>query len=118
MNNVDQPRMALPAPGYDAGVTGVYFGGGPSGIASGAFLQALIDAGVVRRVPVTIVTHTHAPSEEASAFVPLQDTMAGGMPAAPQQQFTESNEQMKADCLLEQGGLRTGFLPTRHCGQG
>lgn len=110
MNNVDQPRMALPAPGYDAGVTGVYFGGGPSGIASGAFLQALMDVGVVRRVPVTIVTHTHAPSEAALAFVPLQDTMAGGMPVAPPQQFTDSNDQMKADLFIGTGGAADWFI--------
>ncbi|MCH4091140.1 hypothetical protein [Acetobacter sp.] len=110
MNNVDQPRMALPAPGYDAGTKGVYFGGGPFGIQPGAFLQALMDAGVVRRVPVTIVTHTHQPSAGASVFVPLQDAAGGGIPAAPAQQFTDSDDRMRADLFIGTGRYADWFI--------
>lgn len=103
INNVDRSRMALPVSGYNLGTVGTYFGGGPSGIQPGEFIQALMDAGVVKRVSVQIVTHIHQPSSTALSYIPLQDTMGGGPPTPPAQQFVDRDEQNSVDLFIGTG---------------
>lgn len=110
LGNVDRRRMALPTPDYDANTAGAYFGGGPRGVTPSPFLQALMDAGVVRRVPVTIVTRTHQPTAAALGYVPLQDTIGGPLPPPPTQQFEDTESRMDADLFIAPGDGAAWFI--------
>jgi len=115
----DQQRLVLPVSGYDQGTIGAYFGGGSAGVGPTPFLQALMEAGVVRRVSATIVTRIHQPSAGGLAFVPLQDTMAGARPAPPAKQFDDSESRMNADLFVATGEGAAGFVadPVPHDGR-
>lgn len=62
-----------PGAAYNADTAGVLFGDGPRGITPTPFVQALMAAGAVRRVPVTWVVHTTHPGTPTAAQLGLHD---------------------------------------------
>lgn len=58
---------------YNAVTAGVLLGAGPRGITPTAFVQALMAAGIVRRVSVTWVVHTAHPDMPTAVQLGLHD---------------------------------------------
>lgn len=62
-----------PGEGYNASTQGVLFGEGPRNVEPGPFIQALMDAGLVQRVPVTWRVHAQHPAMPTAAQLGLHD---------------------------------------------
>ncbi|MCP9319602.1 hypothetical protein KBX73_07440 [Acetobacter persici] len=94
-----------PGAAYNTGTTGVLLGDGPRGIEATPFVQALMAAGVVRRVPVTWVVHTTHPGTPTAAQLGLHDLddSSEPRPSEPPPANVEATMRFDGDLFLGSG---------------
>lgn len=94
-----------PGAAYNTGTTGVLLGDGPRGITPTPFVQALMAAGVVRRVPVTWVVHTTHPGTPTAAQLGLHDLddSSEPRPSEPPPANVEATTRFEGDLFLGSG---------------
>lgn len=90
---------------YNAATAGVLLGAGPRGITPTAFVQALMAAGIVRRVPVTWVVHTAHPGTPTAAQLGLHDLDDSSEPKPSESPPTdvEATTRFEGDLFLGSG---------------
>ncbi|WP_367159811.1 hypothetical protein ABUE34_12160 [Kozakia baliensis] len=90
-----------PGAAYNAGTTGV----GPRGMEPTPFVQALMAAGAVRRVPVTWVVHTTHPGTPTAAQLGLHDLddSSEPKPSEPPPANVEATTRFEGDLFLGSG---------------
>lgn len=94
-----------PGVAYNVGTTGVLLGDGPRGMEATPFVQALMAAGVVRRVPVTWVVHTTHPGTPTAAQLGLHDLddSSEPKPSGPPPDDVEATTRFDGDLFLGSG---------------
>lgn len=94
-----------PGAAYNAGTTGVLLGDGPRGMEPTPFVQALMAAGVVRRVSVTWVVHTTHPGMPTAAQLGLHDLddSSEPKPSGPPPDDVEATTRFDGDLFLGSG---------------
>ncbi|MFE8872078.1 hypothetical protein ACE4RV_02635 [Acetobacter persici] len=94
-----------PGAAYNADTTGVLLGDGPRGMEPTPFVQALMAAGVVRRVPVTWVVHTTHPGTPTAAQLGLHDLddSSEPRPSEPPPANVEATMRFDGDLFLGSG---------------
>ena len=74
---VDRGEVGGTSEGYSASTVGAYLGDGPTGAPAPPFVQALLDAGAARRIPMSWTQHLRVPTG-----YPPQLTDTGTVPSA------------------------------------
>ena len=102
----DHRTGAAAAAGYSADTVGAYLGEVPRGAAPTPVVQALLDLGVARRVPVTFVQHTRPPGFRVPS---PEDLAASASERAAPSRVEEGVSAVAADAFLVSGGDSTFF---------
>ncbi|MDG6094691.1 hypothetical protein LOC54_06145 [Acetobacter sp. AN02] len=94
-----------PGTAYNADTAGVLLGDGPRGITPTPFVQALMAAGVVRRVPVSWVVHTSHPGMPTAAQLGLHDLddSSEPKPSSSPPDNVEATTRFEGDLFLGSG---------------